>query len=817
MIHVTLGYANRVKLATLSMGLMSLLVFMSNAAYGQTPAITKVELGVAVNSSCYAVTFSSSMNGDGVWVNPDATSGDSTTNPSGPAGLAGLKGAPATMFGTDAGYCNLLFSASSDATQLMAEMAAINTNMPTNVNTAMLGARGPVNKTNVELSRAIPAGTSATFTIDMAGLPPHVVAVMGGTAPTITYDAAGTGTLTVRTTTTGTTSNAGDAFTSVVGVLIYTNSVVGSTPLRIATQTNSWMGDIFPLLPGVDSHAAVSGNGGTMGSITAKCGLTIYGITGQSRDINVFIPLENLELIFSSGITEKNIDAFVDTTAVDSTSPPDYINFGMIGHLAEFNYTFASPKDAAMGVDPDSFAQLTMTVAPENSGTTDPAVGTSTVNTNEDVAIIATAANGYTFSSWANTENATIADPYSASTTAVLTRDATITAIFVPNSKIVTLVTSASPETGGTVSPTSVTLAEGGIVEITAMPATGQNFVRWEVAEGNITLATATDATTTATVNTNGGLKAFFSSSSSGGDLAVTKLKIGMTINYPVSDDDSKATEDTGSMKDSLGITATLPNDFDLSDLESDDLKIMIDEWIIPIDDVEMVKEDKYILSSSGKTPSVKITVQDKKGVKTMVIKASKASLTSYINGVDGVYVWLNANSNYYSVNADVDEKTTWKYKGDKGSTVTTFSGTYVKEGGTVAKTNKFSAKGDGLEKPTDEDFNFDEVTPYFKASKTEWSTAIGSDTDVWKTKGDKHTYKSAKGHDPSVKMNLDFTKKRWSFAVSKTDEGSNVSRNGNIKITVGLPSATTEWEVIDTTIGTDNPVNQKTVLTLSE
>lgn len=327
------------------------------------PKVTKVELSAAVNAGYYAVVFNSNSNnpdGDGVWIDPGNTSGDSTTNPTGAAATNGQGAIAAEMFGLSSGYGQMLLSVDADAANYGTEMTNLNAGKPTNVNETILGgATGPVNKANIELGgvnagdRAIPAGTEVTFTVDMNSEPPHLVAVMGGTAPTVTYDASGTGTLTIKTTTFGTTTNAEHIFYSIVGFSILTDTAkMGTTPLKIIAQTNAWVGDMFPLLPGFDTNAAVSDIGGTLGGTTAKSGVTIYGPTGQQRDIRIFFPDSAIATMFGSGVTSSSLTAFVgsgeDTSATIAT---DQTNFGTTGTLATFTYTFASPKDTSVGVD----------------------------------------------------------------------------------------------------------------------------------------------------------------------------------------------------------------------------------------------------------------------------------------------------------------------------------------------------------------------------------------------------------------------------------------------------------------------------------
>lgn len=79
-------------------------------------------------------------------------------------------------------------------------------------------------------------------------------------------------------------------------------------------------------------------------------------------------------------------------------------------------------------------AQLTMAVSPDESGTTTPSVGISTQNTDEEIQITATAAEGFTFINWsADNANANFANALESDTTVILAGDCTITANFAEN------------------------------------------------------------------------------------------------------------------------------------------------------------------------------------------------------------------------------------------------------------------------------------------------------------------------------------------------------------------------------------------------
>ena len=95
-------------------------------------------------------------------------------------------------------------------------------------------------------------------------------------------------------------------------------------------------------------------------------------------------------------------------------------------------------------------ATLTMAVNPANVGTTNPAVGKSTVNAGEWITLFATPTNGFALSSWSISGSATIIDKYGTYTYIYLTGDATVTANFTQTGTA-TLVVAASPGYGGAV------------------------------------------------------------------------------------------------------------------------------------------------------------------------------------------------------------------------------------------------------------------------------------------------------------------------------------------------------------------------------
>jgi hypothetical protein len=154
-------------------------------------------------------------------------------------------------------------------------------------------------------------------------------------------------------------------------------------------------------------------------------------------------------------------------------------------------------------------AVLTMAVTPDNSGTTDPTVGTHTVQKNEATTIKATAASGYKFTKWSASGDATIADSTSSTTTVTLTGNATVTANF--ESTTATLTMAVTPAAGGSTDPAVGThsVTKSTSTTITATAASGYKFSTWTVT-GDGTIANSSASSTTVTLTGDATVTATF-------------------------------------------------------------------------------------------------------------------------------------------------------------------------------------------------------------------------------------------------------------------------------------------------------------------
>ena len=160
--------------------------------------------------------------------------------------------------------------------------------------------------------------------------------------------------------------------------------------------------------------------------------------------------------------------------------------------------TFANLLPILTVNDGQVVAQYTLTtaVSPAGGGTTNPAVGPHGYASGTVVAVTATPATGYTFTSWSG------ACTGAGACSVTMNADKTVTANFTPINY--TLTTAVSPAGGGTIDPAAGphTYAYGTVVPVTATPATGYTFTSWSGAcTGAGACSVTMDADKTVTAN----------------------------------------------------------------------------------------------------------------------------------------------------------------------------------------------------------------------------------------------------------------------------------------------------------------------------
>jgi hypothetical protein len=144
---------------------------------------------------------------------------------------------------------------------------------------------------------------------------------------------------------------------------------------------------------------------------------------------------------------------------------------------------------------------LCMNFTPDGGGVTSPSSGpvTSTVTNGEIFSIQALPSPNYHFLNWTGSANATITATGGAETTARLSKDSTITANFAHDTATITMAKTGNGSLIPVLGSSAVSTATA--IPITATPDANNHFVNWAVTAGSATLANATKASTTVTLN----------------------------------------------------------------------------------------------------------------------------------------------------------------------------------------------------------------------------------------------------------------------------------------------------------------------------
>jgi len=137
----------------------------------------------------------------------------------------------------------------------------------------------------------------------------------------------------------------------------------------------------------------------------------------------------------------------------------------------------AACKSATAPEPPEALYQLTVAASPTNGGTVARSPDRTEYEPGTVVTLTATPASGYLFTRWAGDVNGT--DNPAAVT---MSANRTVSAVFTSTTPRYTLAVAVSPSTGGAVAraPDLGEYEPGTVVTLTAAPAAGYEFTRWE-------------------------------------------------------------------------------------------------------------------------------------------------------------------------------------------------------------------------------------------------------------------------------------------------------------------------------------------------
>jgi len=173
---------------------------------------------------------------------------------------------------------------------------------------------------------------------------------------------------------------------------------------------------------------------------------------------------------------------------------------------------------------------LTVTRNPAAGGTTTPSSSQSNIASGTQVDISTTVNSGYTFNNWTITSGSgTIANASGASTKVTVNGNVTVTANYTQNAATYTLTVDKNPTAGGNAviagnnQTTQSNISGGTQINISATANTGYTFSNWTITSGTGTIANASGASTSITVNGNVTVRANFTQNQTSYTLTVNR------------------------------------------------------------------------------------------------------------------------------------------------------------------------------------------------------------------------------------------------------------------------------------------------------
>lgn len=446
-------------------------------------------------------------------------------------------------------------------------------------------------------------------------------------------------------------------------------------------------------------------------------------------------------------------------------------------------------------------AELTVAVTPENSGTTTPAAGTHTYNINEDITITATPATGYQFSKWTGGNGVTIADENATETTCQISKNASLTAVFENTPIPVELTISTSPTDSGTTDPVTGTYTydSGEEISIKATASTGYQFLSWS-ASGGASVQKPTSSNTTVTLSEDGGVQANFVPSS------YEALTIsGLTV--------SLRSDTTGKDKIILK-NGIIPSDFPTL-TSSSSVTVSVGGYSESCTGFEGDDVKKKYVSKFEKTDGTKIQLKFDFNKMLWSYKAIKATaFDSVIFNTDeetkktDLFLFLNINDLNYGTTLEMDEKTSWKWKGESPvvtSNVRTKMEMFVGNAKGKYKTNLYDNKDSfkfskgllyGL---TPEKGIFKDAAVSVKVDNLEFDSVF----NLEQANPDKEVYKgAAEAANGIVKLIIKQVDNNYVFTLKilKTSCINVKGPNINFKLTLGTYNSTYKYTSIQKT-----------------
>ncbi|MEA2012654.1 MAG: hypothetical protein U9O87_06170 [Verrucomicrobiota bacterium] len=229
--------------------------------------------------------------------------------------------------------------------------------------------------------------------------------------------------------------------------------------------------------------------------------LSIFANPADAGEVNALESIENINAgdlvtVTASASANHHFTKWTGTINIIITDPTSPTTTVMLSGNATLTANFEA--DTAM---------LTSLVSPAEGGTVN-LQNITTIELGKTINVSAVPSENYSFKRWTSVGDVEISDVYSAETTINVYTDATIAAIFVTETNLLTV--RVFPENTGTVLPSDLSSARmGDIVNISAKPIENYHFSSWNV-EGSIEVLSKTSADTDITIKGDGILTANF-------------------------------------------------------------------------------------------------------------------------------------------------------------------------------------------------------------------------------------------------------------------------------------------------------------------
>ncbi len=384
----------------------------------------------------------------------------------------------------DLGFTELNLSASSPPPQYTLTIT-------TNGNGGASGATGPHNEGTVVSITATP-GIGAQFdnwsgddgTIANVNSANTTITMNGNYSITANFSPAPDVTLTMAVNGSGSTSPA-------VGASPYpANTVVNIT----ATPDAGWQFDNW------------SGNVGNPSSATTT--VTMDADKTVTANFSPAAPVTLTMAVNGSGSTspavgehDYPVSTVVNITAIPASGWQFDSWTGDVADPSSASTTVTMDADKTVTANFSRAPDVTLTMAVNGNGSTSPTVGNHTYAAGTMVPIAAIADAGWQFDNWSGD----VADPNSVITTIAMDADKTVTANFLQEGVVIHTLTITTSGNGSTTG--AGTYAEGTVVNITATPDSGWQFVSWS----GDAVANPSSASTTVTMDADKTVTANFS------------------------------------------------------------------------------------------------------------------------------------------------------------------------------------------------------------------------------------------------------------------------------------------------------------------